>query len=304
MTQVVVPDPAGPAVYAATRKGLYRSDGQGGWEFVSESGGERGIVADPTNPDIVYRGDHPPCAVGGTPQTLRKSADGGRTWTALQGGKNVRPVIVDPSDASVIYGERCTLAISPDAGQTWNDVPVVPTFDVSDLALAGKTLYGIYTSEGGTSRLVATDVSTPTSPRPGEPLLTFWGGGAVAATADRLVVGEPHGVHVSPDGGKTWSFSRAGLEQVTISVDALKQPIPEAEQGRGFGIFAVAVDPRAPERIFAGTIRGLYASGDGGKTWSRVSGVNPVRVRALSFAEGGARLYVATDEGVVVLANP
>lgn len=299
VTQIVVPDPSGDAEYAVTADSLYRRV-DGDWTRVADAN-DTWVLADPTQPDVVYRGDHIACARGGDPIPFQKSTDGGRTWQTLPAGESVQPLVIDPANPSHIYGSSCALAISTDGGQTWTDAQPVPSFNLGSLALTGTQLFGIYTSEGGTSYLVASDVTMPENPDTSPTLLEFWGGGVVAAAGDRVVVGESNGVHVSEDGGQTWSFSRDGLEEVTLSVNALTQPIPQEEQARGFGIFAIAVDPAAPARIYAGTIAGLYVSTDSGATWARVPDIGDVRVRDLSFARNGALLYATTDDGTVVL---
>jgi hypothetical protein len=302
--QVVIPDSDFPAEYAVTASGVYRSSFTSSWIKVSDKGGSERIIADPIDSDFLYRGDHPPCARGGEPVPFETSADGGTTWTTIPSGENVRPLIIEPTNTDVIYGDNCSLTISVDAGQTWTTHQPVPSFDLSSLSLAGDQLYGIYTSEGGTSRLVVTDVTDPANPTTGAPLLEFWGGGAVIVSPDRVVVGESHGVHVSNDGDRTWTFSRAGLEQVTVSVDARTEPIPTNEISTEFGIFAVAVHPANPDQILAGTIRGLFRSEDGGQAWSAIPEVGETRVRDLAFANGGDQLYVTTNDGVVVIENP
>ena len=109
---------------------------------------------------------------------------------------------------------------------------------------------------------------------------------------------------MSTDGGKTWSFSRSGLESVTVSVNALVEPIPNEELSRKFGIYSLAVDPQQPSRIFAGTIRGLYVSQNNGASWSRVTQVDEIPAQKLAFGLNGGTLYVTTDNGVFVIRNP
>ncbi|MDI3341810.1 MAG: exo-alpha-sialidase [Sphaerobacter sp.] len=304
VVEIAVPAPGLDIVYAVAGNALYRRDNGGEWTKMSAGATEAHILVDPTHPDILYRGDHQPCARGGDAVPFERSVDGGRTWETIPGAENIRPLVIDPLDTNRLYGESCQLAISIDGGETWAISRPVAGFDVSSLGLLATQLYGVFTSEGGTSRVVALDVSTPTSPVTGPALLEFWGGGALYASLDRIIVGEPHGIHVSTDNGATWSFSRTGLEDVTLSVNALVQPIPQEEQARGFGIFALAVDPRQPERIYAGTIRGLYRSEDGGTTWERVPEVPEVKVRTLAFARGSKLLYATTDEGALEIANP
>ena len=301
---VEVSDPALPAGYASTADALYRSDAGGGWHKIGLWSAARSLLVDPADPNILYSGGHPGCAVGGPAITLRKSTDGGTTWETLLTGQNVRPMIVDPANPKVIYGERCSLAISVDGGQSWTDYPMTPSFDVTDMSLAGHQLYVLITSEGGTSRIRTIDVSDPSQPQIGTDLDEFWGGGTLKASTDRIIVGEPHGVDVSTDGGQTWTFSRAGLESVTVSVNALVEPIPNEELSRKFGIYSLAVDPQQPSRIFAGTIRGLYVSQNDGSTWSRVTQIEEIPVHQLAFGLNGGTLYVTTDNGVFVIRNP
>lgn len=300
--QVVVPKPAAAAEYAVTTAGIYRNT-NGAWSKVADDNGAGMIVADPTNSEILYRGDHPGCAIGGQPIAFQKSTDGGKTWTTIPGVQNTQPMIVDPANPSIVYGNSCALAVSTNAGQTWKTVQPLPSFDLSSLALAGNKLYGVYTSEGGTSRLIVSDVSDPNNPTGNNQLLEFWGGGTVSANAGKLIVGEPHGVHVSTDGGQHWTFSRSGLEDVTVSVNVLTEPLPQNEISTGFGIFAATIHPEQSDRLEAGTIRGLYRSQDNGRTWAQVPEIEKSKVRDLAFASNGGQLYVTTDDGIYVLNN-
>ncbi len=301
--QVVVPKPGAAAEYAVTASGIYRFTNNA-WTKVSDNTGVGPIVADPTNSNILYRGDHPGCAIGGEPIAFQKSTDGGKTWVTVPGGENHRPRIVNPANLSILYGDSCGLSISRDAGNTWELIQPLPSFDVSSVALAGNKLFGVYTSEGGTSRLIVSDVSDPAQITGDTQLFEFWGGGTVTASGNHVVVGEPHGVHVSTDGGQTWKFSRSGLEEVTVSVDVLTQPIPQEEVSTGFGIFAAAIHPSQPDHLEAGSIRGLYRSQDNGQTWTQVPEVDKTRVRELAFASNGGQLYVTNDDGVFVINNP
>ena len=176
---VEVSDPSHPAGYASTADALFRSDAGGRWHKIGVWSAARSLLVDPVDPSVLYSGGHPGCAVGGPAITLQKSTDGGSTWETLLTGQNVRPMIVDPSNPQVIYGERCSLVISVDGGQSWTDYPMTPSFDVTDMSLAGQKLYVLITSEGGTSRIRPIDVSDPSQPQMGTDLEEFWGGGTL-----------------------------------------------------------------------------------------------------------------------------
>lgn len=299
--QISIPAPGLNIAYAVTKKGLYRQQAKAGWVKVSpDIDGDAPILTDPTQPNILFQGDHQPCGKGGPSQPLRKSMDGGKTWTTISGAKDIQPLAVDSASVGHVFGSNCQLVVSIDGGNTWSTERLVPNYNLTSLAIVGTDIYAVYTSEGGTSELEEIDFSDPTNPQlEGPPLLKFWGGGVVFATLDTVIVGESHGVHISTDQGQTWSFSRTGLEPVTTSVNALTTPIPKDEIARGFGIFAVATDPAHPKQLYLGTIAGLYESSDGGATWSRDPGVPKERVEALAFSMQDQALYVTTAKGVL-----
>ncbi|MEX2426193.1 MAG: hypothetical protein WD401_05440 [Thermomicrobiaceae bacterium] len=262
------------------------------------------LVADPSDPDLLYLGDHPRCLSDNDPVPFHRSTDGGESWQRIDDVQNVRPMLVWPEDNDVIIGSRCGLAISQDGGYTWERHLPDSEFDLTRLTITQIGLFGLFTSEDGVSYLRQIEIDDPENPEFAEPLLRFWGIGTIHASGDRILVGEPGGVHFSDDGGRTWSSTREGLEDVVASVVPLEEDIPDAELEEGLGIFALLPHPQDSLRIFLGTIRGLYLSEDGGQTWGKVSSIEDYQVTELDFSMGGAILYVTTDHGVIVLHNP
>ncbi len=63
----------------------------------------------------------------------------------------------------------------------------------------------------------------------------------------------PGGVYRSGNGGADWAPSSSGLQSLVV--------------------YALAVDPTAPTRVYSGTSRGLAWSTDGGTTWGTVTSV-------------------------------
>lgn len=304
MRQVVLWDTDLPAEYAASDTALYRRTTARNWDRVGALPVNGQIIADPSDPDYLYLGDHPPCLAEDEPVPFFRSTDGGETWQEVEDAINTRPILVWPDDHDVIIGSRCGLAISLDRGRTWDRHLPDSEFDLTRLIVTQIGLFGVFTGEQEVSYLRQIDIEDPENPEFREPIISFWGPGAIHATGDRILVGEPGGVHFSDDGGRTWSTSREGLEDVIASVDPQEEEIPESEIEAGLGIYALQPHPSTPERIFLGTIRGVYLSEDGGQSWGQIPEVDEQTVRDLQFSMGGSILYATTDRGVIVLHNP
>src|SRR5215211_9395291 len=106
-------------LYAATGDGIARLDeGNGGWtgELSLEGSGAQCLAVDPRDADIVYAG----LREGG----VRRTADGGRTWTdcALP-EPNVFSLAVSAADGAAYAGtEPSALYRSDDGGETWREL--------------------------------------------------------------------------------------------------------------------------------------------------------------------------------------
>ena len=85
----------------------------------------------------------------------------------------------------------------------------------------------------------------------------------------------------SDDGGVTWT---------------------EAGTFGAVPLYALAYDPAAPDRVWAGLYRGgIKASEDGGQTWTD-AGPTDWSINDLALGIDGANLYAATNNGVSKLA--
>ena len=177
-------------------------------------------------------------------------------------------------------------------------------FPIADVAFAGEQLLVLGTSRDGVSRLRAVDVTDPARPLEGDMLLEIPGHATLDARGDRIVVGGVQSVHVSDDGGATWSSSRFGLEAVTSSTAPAPGRAAGAEQD-GIGVHTVRIGITDKQRIYAGTSHGLYISQDGGATWDRYDEIAlDAVVTDIQFALDGADLFVTTHKGVVSVPNP
>jgi len=325
--------PDATALYVLGEEHLYRSDDGGEtYKRVSTAGPPSALVctrppdavtpsAIPTTacvaagvdkPKLLLAGDHPICgAQGEEPEAtpLIRSTDGGETWDPVDNAKGLRPIAIYAGGRVALAATCHGVVVSEDGGLTWGEEVALPG-GLSDVSAAAATTadrtdvpaaVGVGTSEGGTSRLWALDLSDPAHPRFGDDaLVSFWGRGAPAGWEDRLVVGAPVGVWVSSDPDR---WHRDGLEDVvTVSEDPGREGVSRAERERGYGIGAVAIDPADPDHLWAGTVRGLYESRDAGTRWQRVGGVDEdAAIAALVVVPGGARLLAQTGAGVVVV---
>lgn len=304
---VFVPDPQQSALYALTSERLYVWRNRQ-WNPTRATNNGRAILVDQNTPDRLFRGDHPTCGQEqrSDPIELEMSEDGGDTWTELPGGENIRPLAIDPVFPDVLYGTDCTLAISTDLGETWRYIQPLLNHEVVDLVVVGDRVLVLGISTQGRSQVRELRLTSPDHMEISDSIVQIDGIAAIDADPTRLVIGAPVGIQLSLDGGKTWSTSRSGLESVTVSPEATVIPNPAGRRPNPrFGILTIAIDPTRENRIFAGTVRGLYLSQDNGGTWDHYRAVDDrARVVNIQFALGGADIYVTTSDGVVAVPNP
>jgi hypothetical protein len=305
IVHIFLPDPSQGPTYALTASALYRRQ-SGRWERTRTENDGRALLIDPADAERIYRGNHPACTVDGTTPEIpfEVSHDGGMSWRIQPQGRNIRPLAIDPSIPEIVYGSSCYLAISTTSGNTWMRLAVMEDFPLTDIAFAGERLLVLGTSRDGVSRLRTVDVTDPAKPLLGDLLLEVPGPATLDAHDDRIVVGGVQSVHVSDDGGATWSSSRFGLEAVTSS----SVPVPGRAASADLdeiGVHVVRIGITDKQRLYAGTSHGLYISQDGGATWVRYDEVAlDAVVTDIQFALDGADLFVTTDAGVLSVPNP
>ena len=307
--RLVLPGPRQRAVYVVGNRGLYRASDDGPtWQAVGPPP-PAPRVAVAADASLLLAGSRSACGRAQSQNLpLFRSRDGGATWQPVVGIGDLLPLAIW-SDPMLALGATCAgLQVSIDGGLTWQPAPAMPA-DVlmtASVPVTGErddpTFFVVGTAEGGMSVLSLVTLTEQGAVGASEPLRDFWGPGAIGGSRQRPVLGTANGVLVSRDGGQTWRLSRQGLADVTLSVDPTTGPIPDEELRRGFGITAIAVDPAGADQIYAGTIAGVYHSGDGGVTWVPLSGTAGV-IEALVVTPRGA-LLIQTASGVNEIILP
>jgi len=229
----------------ATHHGLYRAGPDGNAELISVVQDFMGFVPHPGDPNTLYASGHP--AAGGN-LGLIASSDGGKTWIEVSPGLNgpvdFHQMTVSLADPRVIYGLYGDLQVSRDAGQTWAEVGPVAD-GVIDLAASARDADILY---------AATERSLLVSLDAGKSWRALLEGAPVTM------------VEVAADGSVYAFVHRQGLwraSEGTFNWTALSE-----DWGDRY-ILHLAIDPTAPERLYAATGAGqVLASPDQGRTWN------------------------------------
>lgn len=227
----------------------------------------------PTNPRELY-------ASNGT--VIARSADGGCTWA------NVFEAGVTPSAGAPFTSASATVTSLAAAGST----------DVAAIVSDGPRLH-VLRSRGGTSWVggvaqVQADATARDAKLLVAPGVLYLLSGASDATRGSV----SRVVHVSVDGGATWSLS-----PIPVRIAASVPP------GTAPAVSDLAVSPADPLSLFVATPAGLLRSTDGGETWrdAGIGGGAPIATVTAARGPRGMTVvavdnrnytaYVSTDGG-------
>lgn len=313
----VVTDPVDGAVaYAAAGDSIYRSGDRGQhWSMLTQFPNSfpdpvlsrdplfiQSVLIDPSNHKDVYASFESTGGCYFLDRFLRKSMDGGATWSDLTptfcliGNASLA---ADSAGSNTLYVATETL---DDCGQT-------PVFTSSDSGASWSETY----VDGDLTSLVVI---------PGNPATVYAGDG-----------GSPGGVIKTIDGGKTWnSTGLTGVRVLVLALDPTNSTIlyagtaaqwPDNTPGllkstdggatwsvitSGLGgvvntrapIMALAVDSSGGVLYLGTSGSGVFRSMDGGASWAAFNeGLESLDVRTLAVTCGGSHvLYAATPGGV------
>jgi photosystem II stability/assembly factor-like uncharacterized protein len=272
---------AGTMIFAQVSRGLFRTDGKGGWvellqPFSKTEADLHTVVFDPRNPKSVW---------AGYASSLYRSNDGGVTWADVDTFfQEPRPafssVVLDLKNPRVIYSadrnpssDDPSIFKSVDGGVKWRPANRGVAPGTAILSLRGDPAGALLAlgKEGGMWR--STDgAASWTAVGSGLPSKDLNG----LAVDQNVYVAAKEGLYRSEDGGATFTRASKGIEKLEVE--------------------AVAVDAKG--NVYAGTLDGVFRSTDGGKNWAAFNdGLTNEDVRALHSA--GTRLYAGTAGGGV-----
>lgn len=254
------------------------------------------IALHPTNPNIVYVA---------TNESVYKTRDGGSSWERMATDLSSYRVLVlalDPAHPASVYAGTMGDAVykSPDGGQRWiahnaglkEHISVVNRFVFdprnSEIVYAATTVGVFRSTDGGRLwedrmtgmkevHIVFTLAMDPARP-------------------DVFYAGTTGGAYRSLDGTATWQKINDGLIPPEILDASL-----------ALGVSAIAVDPRHPDTVYAGTNNGLFKTVNRGDSWTRIGlaladqyissvVIDPVNPDVL-YAGGRAGVQKSTDAG-------
>ncbi len=269
-------------MYAGSASGgLWKTTSAGiSWEpvFDKEAVMSIGAVAiQQDNPSVVWVGTgegNPRNSLNGG-YGIYKSLDGGKNWKllGLEKTRNIHKIIIDPRNSNVVY----VAAI----GSPWGEHPERGVFKTTD---GGQTWERIlYVDEKTGCAELVMDPLNPNKLMAGMWQHRRWPWIFKSG-------GPGSGLHVTFDGGKTWSKRTD------------KDGLPEGELGR----IGLAIAPSKPDVVYAlieSKKNGLYKSTDGGFKWSMVNDkMNEIGDRPFYYSEIHAdtknenRLYTIYSE--------
>ena len=265
---------------------------------------------------------HNPSAWGG----LFRSRDSGETWFPANAGRFVSgatALAISPEDVNhLLLATDSGLLRSRNGGRDWDlEAPAVlvgavfaVAFDADGRRALASTGSGIFRAEDGVTWL-----RSPAAPGAAPARAIIRG-----AVAGRVYLAGWRGLSRSDDWGVSWFSAAEGLpEDPVTALVAARGPLdviyavaggriwasfdgahswrPRDRGIPGGRVDAVALDPRAPDRLWATSADQLFRSDDRGERWTAIG--TPLSepntsVRGIAISTSGEAIVLSTDRGL------
>ncbi len=199
---------------------------------------------------------------------LFKSANSAANWNASDNGLTagfVQAIAIDPANPNNLYiGSTTGVFKSADGGAQWSFAGAAPGASgarplITTLALDPKTATTVYL---GTTAGFFKSVNGGQSFEPKNSGLPATSVSAIAIdpmTTTTIYAGTFSGAYRSADGGESWTPINSGLSDRPPS------------QGGTLVVRKLVLDPVNRTTLYAGTIRGVFKTADGGANWAPAS---------------------------------
>ena len=322
--------PQGTRIYATvaskTEGGVWRSDDGGNhWRRVNADQNTFGnwyfsrLTVDPRNPNIVYSAG----------QSIRRSTDGGRTWTIIKGapgGDDYHFLWINPQhpDHWITASDQGAV-VTVDDGRTWSSWYNQPTGQFYHLAADNRFPYWIYSGQQDSGSVGAAS-------RGDYGALTFRDWHPVGGDERDYMLPDPDDpdlVFGSGMGGRVSRFDAATGQVANVSpwpINSYGAPPMTAKYRYGW-VTPMAFTPTKPHELLLGA-QVLFSTTDDGKHWQVISpdltgkqpyardcsgpGVTGEQARACGYgvisaiapsARAAGLIWVGTDSGLIHLTR-
>ena len=265
------------------------SFGDNQWVSIGPGGGDiRALAINPQTSDTLYAGTWG--------KGVFKSTNGGMNWTRINTG--------------LTSGQAVALAINP---------------QTPDTIYAG-TDSGVFKSINGGTNWITMDTGLTN---------TYLKALAIdPQTPDTLYAGTDSGVFKSINGGKNWTAMNTGLTDTNVLVIAINPQTPDTLYTGTYtyseGVFVggvfkstdggtnwtpmnsgltntyvntIAINPQAPDTLYAGTDSGVFKSTNGGTDWTAINSALTNTYSLAISPQTPDTLYAGTGDGVFESTN-
>jgi photosystem II stability/assembly factor-like uncharacterized protein len=296
---------AGTSVDAAlyNSPGVFRSADAGKtWRLAS-----RGLASDPDIDELVINPLQTSTLYAVTFDGVFKTTTSGRRWRSVMNGLGsmvVRDLAIDPRAPSTLYAvaenhdddeDVGEVYKTTDAGESWHAITPRSDTAFGQIAVHSSTGAVVVASHGGVYRST-NGGRTWTGPSGTLGDASIWVLALHPRSSTVYVGTNFRGVFRSADSGQTWRATNRGLVArsiYTLAVDP-RSALTVYAGVDGDGVFkstdgggswdngfpaagpaglveALAIDPKRPDKVYAGTWEGVFRTGNGGRSWQRSS---------------------------------